>query len=114
MVQEHLLEVLPLDVHKLADDEAPEVGELDHVVPPDVVGEGVVGKVVPAGRDGPEPLFVPHHGPGEDEARAVVARLPRGLAELVQLARLAQQSPLSLPTLYLPARHVQLLGEPVK
>ena len=48
VVDEHLYEVLPLDIEPLRDGEGPVEGELDHVVPPDGGLNVMVRVLVPA------------------------------------------------------------------
>ena len=91
MVAEHLVEVGPLDVKELRDEERPVEAELGHVEEPDPVSQVVVGVAVPAVRDGPEPLLVPEDQPAAGVHGGVEQGFPSGLAELVQLGRLAEQ-----------------------
>lgn len=50
MVDEHLPEILALHVEELADTQGPVERHGDHVVPPDVVSDGLVWESVPEKR----------------------------------------------------------------
>jgi hypothetical protein len=59
VVHEHHPEVLPADINKLGEEEAPVERELSDVVPPNVSVDLVVWIVGPTVADIPEPIFAP-------------------------------------------------------
>ena len=109
VMDEHHPKVLPLHVDKLSAQQAPVEGQLHHVPPPDVGVHVMIGVVVPAVSNVPQPSFAPQAVDPPSENRSVVQPPPAGLGELVQLARLGHLRPLAEPPFDTPFRHVQLL-----
>ena len=63
-------------IRYLADAERPVEAEFDHVVPPDILLDGVVRVVVPAVLDVPQPRLAPQNPRSVDEDWRVVEAAP--------------------------------------
>ena len=75
-MNEHLPKVLALSVIKLRNAQAPVKAELYNVVPPHVAVDGVMGVVVPAMFDVPQPRFRPKDQHTIEEDGCVIKTAP--------------------------------------
>jgi hypothetical protein len=75
-MKEHLPEIFASDVEKLGDAQGPVEAELHHEVPPDVPVNHVVGIIVPAVFDVPQPGFGPQDHDSIKEDGCVVKTSP--------------------------------------
>ena len=81
VVNEHLPEVLPLDIKELAEGKRPVESHLHHVIKPNVSGDFVPGVLHEAAIYVPEPVFRPEHYQPVDEYEGVEDKSPASLAK---------------------------------
>lgn len=76
MMNEHLPEVLALNVAELRHRQRPVERHGNHVIPPDVIVHRLVRIAVPAMLHIPEPRFIPQHNAAVHETVRVVDAAP--------------------------------------
>ena len=83
-VDKHGPKILPLNVEKLGEKQAPVEGKLNHVVPPHVVEHWMVGEIHPAIDNVPEPGLITEHVKPIPKHDTVNDPSPTSFRELVQ------------------------------
>lgn len=86
MMDEHLPEVLSLDVKELGETQGPVKSHGNHVVPPDIVAHRMKGIAVVAIIYVPEPGFVPQNCQPKDERVRIVEASPAATPNSFELS----------------------------
>ncbi len=111
VVHKHFPEIFALHVEKLGDAQGPVEAQLDHVVPPDIPIDSVMGIVVPAMLDVPQPRFGPQNQHAIEEDCGVVKASPTRFREFVQCAWFVLHAPPPEPSFHLTLSHTKLIAE---